>query len=172
MICLFQRLRYGYFRTLFQMCQDKSGSGGGGSGGSGGSGGGGGGGGSGGSGGSGHGSGSSSSGGGSGGGGGHGSGSGSDGSGESGSAGGSHMFSMGGMNGMQLPFPFFPPFACDLECVPYQIQVVQQQISQPAPQPEKTTTQAPSKNFRLKAPAQYFIKSSKGLHLEGRKETI
>lgn len=66
---------------------------------------------------------------------------------------GSQMFAMGGMNGMQLPFPFFPPFACDVECVPYQMQVVQQQqVPQPVPQPApKTTTHAPSKRFRLKA---------------------
>lgn len=46
-----------------------------------------------------------------------------------------------GMNGMQgmLPFPFFPPFGCEIDCHPFpQIQVIAtqtQQIPQPLPSP-------------------------------------
>ncbi|XP_022179613.1 uncharacterized protein LOC111040159 [Myzus persicae] len=55
---------------------------------------------------------------------------------------GNMTFNMNGMSGIQLPFPFFPPFGCDLTCQPMQLQVFQQQQVQQ--QPVTTTTQAPT----------------------------
>jgi len=37
------------------------------------------------------------------------------------------MNGMNGMSGIQLPFPFFPPFGCDTICQPIQLQIFQQQ---------------------------------------------
>ncbi|KAF0768576.1 keratin, type II cytoskeletal 1-like [Aphis craccivora] len=51
---------------------------------------------------------------------------------------------MNGMAGIQLPFPFFPPFGCDTICQPIQLQVIQQ-VQETATRPAPTT-QAPTTN--------------------------
>lgn len=53
---------------------------------------------------------------------------------------------MNGMAGIQLPFPFFPPFGCDTICQPIQLQVIQQQVQEMATKPTPMT-QPPSKRF-------------------------
>lgn len=60
---------------------------------------------------------------------------------------GNMSFGMNGMSGIQLPFPFFPPFGCDTICQPIQLQVFQQQQVQEVVTKATPTTQAPSKRF-------------------------
>lgn len=97
--------------------------------------------------------------GGSGGGGGSGSGGTSGGSGSGGGGGGKQggsnngsgdpTFTIAGINvggGMQLPFPFFPPFGCDIDCQPIQIQFIQQK--QQTQLPMITTPAAPPSSKR------------------------
>uniref|UniRef100_A0A2S2NNM5 Uncharacterized protein n=1 Tax=Schizaphis graminum TaxID=13262 RepID=A0A2S2NNM5_SCHGA len=57
---------------------------------------------------------------------------------------GNMSFGMNGMSGIQLPFPFFPPFGCDTICQPIQLQVFQQQQVQEMVTKPTPTTQAPT----------------------------
>ncbi|KAL4113486.1 hypothetical protein QTP88_017101 [Uroleucon formosanum] len=62
-------------------------------------------------------------------------------SGNKGTGMGNMTFGMNGMSGIQLPFPFFPPFGCDITCQPIQLQIFQQQVP---PREPVMTTQAPT----------------------------
>ncbi|XP_003244656.1 WAS/WASL-interacting protein family member 1 [Acyrthosiphon pisum] len=54
-------------------------------------------------------------------------------------------FGMNGMSGIQLPFPFFPPFGCDTTCQPIQLQIFQPQVPrETVPTTHAPTTHAPT----------------------------